>query len=87
MTTNPRIVREDVTFEWDGGPARYVRGQIVDIPPDSELEAAVGKDNLEPLFREPARAPEPPPDAATDEGGPRKARSKQQDDSDDKGDE
>ena len=46
MAANPRIVAEDVTFTWDGAPQRLTKGTLLDVPPNSALERAIGRDKL-----------------------------------------
>lgn len=50
MAANPRVVTEPVTITWDGGPQRLPKGQIIDVPPGSALEEAIGAGRLEPVF-------------------------------------
>lgn len=57
MSDSPRIVTEDVTFQWDGVTQRLPRGQVLDVAPDSALERAIGAQRLRPLG---AVAPQPP---------------------------
>lgn len=51
MAANPRVVTEDVTFTWDGASQRLAKGQLIDVPAGSELEAAIGTEHLEPVLR------------------------------------
>jgi hypothetical protein len=62
MAANPRVVTEAVTITWDGAPQRLAKGQIVDVPAGSALEAAIGEGNLRPMFRAGSTmiVPEPP---------------------------
>jgi len=61
MGTNPRIVTEDRQIFWDGVQQRLPKGQQIDVPPDSPLERAIGRQFLVPL---PGSAPaaEPAPE-------------------------
>jgi hypothetical protein len=38
-----------VTFTWDGSTRTLARRQVLDVPPGSDLEAAIGSANLVPL--------------------------------------
>jgi hypothetical protein len=38
-----------VTFTWDGGAVTLARRQVLDVPPGSALESAIGAGNLVPL--------------------------------------
>lgn len=66
MAANPRVVTEPVTITWDGAPQRLPKGQIIDVPPGSALEAAIGARRLEPVFLPGSTmiAPRPPAAAA-----------------------
>jgi hypothetical protein len=66
MPASPQIVAQETTFLWDGAPQRLPRGQIIDVQPDSALEAAIGKERLVPLF---AARPAPPVEAAAEPPG------------------
>ena len=35
-----------VSFTWDGGTSTLARRQVLDVPPGSDLEAAIGSANL-----------------------------------------
>ena len=35
-----------VSFTWDGGAMRLARRQVLDVPPGSALETAIGSANL-----------------------------------------
>jgi hypothetical protein len=88
MAANPRIVRETVTVTWDGGPQRLVKGQVIDVPPGSALEQAIGAGRLEPLFRPGSTAIAPQAEAEEDTGTQAPAarkRAPQDKDSDEKG--
>lgn len=81
MGGNPRVVAADVTFTWDRVPWRLQRGQIIDVPPGSALEQAIGADLLVPLGGA-APAPQPAAPAAEEtpaqedsQGAPRKSRA------------
>lgn len=50
MAANPRVVTEPVTITWDGAPQYLPKGQIIDVPPGSALEEAIGAGRLEPVF-------------------------------------
>lgn len=63
MAVSPRIVTEDRNITWDGVSQRLPKGQVLDVPPDSPLERAIGADYLVPLRG--AAAPQvPAPEAA-----------------------
>lgn len=49
MAGSARIVTEDVALFWDGVSQRLPKGQVMDVPPGSALEAAIGLDHLVPL--------------------------------------
>jgi hypothetical protein len=38
-----------VSFTWDGGEQRLAAGLVLDVPPGSALEAAIGTGNLSDL--------------------------------------
>ena len=38
-----------VSFTWDGGAMTLARRQVLDVPPGSALETAIGSANLVPL--------------------------------------
>lgn len=38
-----------VTFTWDGGAVTLARRTVLDVPPGSALETAIGAGNLTPL--------------------------------------
>lgn len=87
MAISPRIVTEDRRILWDGVTQRLPKGQVLDVPPGSALEAAIGRDFLVPLpgtaaGQVPAQEPEPEKEAA-----PVKPRviAKKQDDGKDAG--
>jgi hypothetical protein len=65
MAGNPRVVTADATFTWDHATQWLRRGTIIDVPADSPLEAAIGRDRLIPLYGAPAavvpQASEPAP--------------------------
>jgi len=71
MAGNPRIVTEDVRFTWDGVSQRLPRGQVIDVPPGSALEDAIGRHRLVSMFgaapvtvaAEPAEEPQDAPEA------------------------
>lgn len=69
MGLSPRVVTEDVTFTWDGVPARLPKGQVIDVEPGSPLERAIGAGRLVPYGLPPASQPpvaETPAPAAED---------------------
>lgn len=72
MGANPRIVTEDVLFQWDGVSTRLGRGQVLDVTPGSALEAAIGAQRLRPLgavaAQPPAEEPAPQEAGAKDDG-------------------
>jgi len=49
MAANPRIVTADRQIFWDGVQQRLPKGQQIDVPPGSALEAAIGVQFLIPL--------------------------------------
>ena len=53
MAGSPRIVTADATFTWDHASQSLRRGTIIDVPPGSALEHAIGRDKLKPLFGAP----------------------------------
>lgn len=66
MACSPRVVTVDRVITWDGVSQRLPRGQVIDVPPGSQLEAAIGLEHLVPLGAtatskpaEPAATPEP----------------------------
>lgn len=69
MGTRPCVVTADVPILWDGVTQRLPKGQVMDVPPDSALEAEIGLQNLATLSGVPLAAPEPamPEKAAQDE--------------------
>lgn len=42
MAANPYVVNADVTVTWDGVPARFMRGTIIDSPASGALVTALG---------------------------------------------
>lgn len=99
MGANPRIVTEDVTFQWDGVSQRLPRGQVMDVTPGSALERAIGVQRLRPLgavAAQPPAEPAKPAEEAVPEAAPEeepktapvkpKAAAKAQDDSGKDGD-
>lgn len=58
MGLNPRVVALDTYIHWDHVTQRLPRGLVIDVPPGSPLEAAIGADRLAPLG---AITPAPPP--------------------------
>lgn len=76
MGANPRVVTADTTFRWDGAMQRLPRGQVINVPAGSALEAAIGLDRLIPLG---AKAAQPEPavtEAATEaQAAPRRTRA------------
>ena len=81
MGGNPRVVTADVKFTWDHATQRLGRGTIIDVPADSPLERAIGRDKLIPLYGAPAAAvpqaseaaPEPAQEKAPAPRSPAKA--------------
>ena len=67
MAISLRIVTENVHFTWDGVTQRLPKGQVLDVPPDSALERAIGLENLAPVGAVAAQPPaeEPPPQEET----------------------
>jgi len=49
MGLSPRVVTEDRLIAWDGVTQRLPKGQVMDVPPDSPLERAIGAEYLVPL--------------------------------------
>jgi len=72
MSANPHVVTADTEFLWDHAPQPLRRGTIIDVPPGSALEHAIGRDKLKPLYGAPPvtvplasePAPEPVPEPA-----------------------
>jgi hypothetical protein len=42
----PAGAAASVSFDWDGGAQVLQAGQFIDVPPGSDLEAAIGPANL-----------------------------------------
>jgi hypothetical protein len=63
MGANPRIVTQDRHISWDGVTQRLPKGQVLDVPPGSALEAEIGREYLVPLGAVAAQ-PEPEKPAA-----------------------
>lgn len=61
MAVSPRIVTEDRWITWDGVSQRLPKGQVLDVPPDSALERAIGRQYLVPLGAVTPPAPEAAP--------------------------
>lgn len=57
MAISPRIVTQDVVLFWDGVFQRLPKGQVMDVPPDSALEWAIGREHLVPLGATSAQPP------------------------------
>ncbi len=57
MGANPRIVTEDRLISWDGVTQRLPKGQVIDVPPGSALERAIGRQYLVPLGAVAAQPP------------------------------
>lgn len=49
MGLSPRVVTEDRQIAWDGVTQRLPKGQVMDVPPGSALERAIGAEFLVPL--------------------------------------
>lgn len=83
MAASPRIVTADVSFTWDNVPWRLQRGQVIDVPPGSALEQAIGASMLVPLAgaEAAAAAPQPAetPEAAQEPGKPAEDATAQED--------
>jgi hypothetical protein len=79
MAGNPRVVTADATFTWDHATQWLRRGTIIDVPADSPLEAAIGRDRLIPLYGAPSdaapKASEPAPEPAGTEPAPEKEKA------------
>jgi len=69
MGTNPRIVTEDRQIFWDGVTQRLPKGQQIDVPPDSPLERAIGRQYLVPLPGAPVQEAAPTTVVAQGGGG------------------
>lgn len=85
MAGSPRVVTVDTVIQWDGVSQRLPRGQVIDVPPGSKLEAAIGLERLVPLgataTSRPAEPAEPAePAAAPAVPKPRPATGKTQKD-------
>jgi hypothetical protein len=61
MGLSPRVVTEDVVFQWDGVTARLPKGQVIDVAPGSALEEAIGAHRLVPHGVIPPAEETPPP--------------------------
>lgn len=46
MAANPQLVNTTTTFTYDGVSQRVSRGTIIDVPPGSALQTAIGGGNL-----------------------------------------
>lgn len=46
MAANPQIINQDTTVTWDGVSQRIPRGTLIDVPPGSALQTAIGSSNL-----------------------------------------
>jgi hypothetical protein len=75
MAGSPRIVTEDRTIEWDGVSQRLPRGQVIDVPPGSKLEDAIGAEHLVPLGATAAQPPPEPEPAVAEKPAPAKPRT------------
>lgn len=79
MAGSPRVVNETTEFGWDHVTHRLTKGQVIDVPPGSALEDAIGAHRLDPLPPLPASAAEPAAEDGRDDGSPagtRRARAK-----------
>lgn len=65
MGANPRIVTEERWIAWDGVSQRLPKGQVMDVPPGSALERAIGRQYLVPLGAVAAQPPESAPGLVT----------------------
>lgn len=65
MAISPRVVTQDVVLFWDGVFQRLPKGQVMDVPPGSALEWAIGREHLVPLPG--SVAAQPPAQAAAKE--------------------
>lgn len=87
MAVSPRIVTADVVFTWDGVSQRLPKGQVMDVPPGSALEAAIGLKHLVPLgavaAQPPAEKPAPQEELPAEPARPRAAAKKQDSDTKD----
>ena len=75
MGLSPRIVTEDVIFLWDGVPSRLPKGQVLDVPPDSPLERAIGKHRLIPHGTPPPQPAAEAPAVETAEAVPQQEKT------------
>jgi hypothetical protein len=75
MAGSPRVVTEDTTFTWDGVSQRLPKGQVLDVPPGSALERAIGLQNLIPLGAVAAQPPPAPEPAPAEKPAPAKPRT------------
>jgi predicted methyltransferase len=57
MGLNPRIVTQDRLISWDGVMQRLPKSQVIDVPPGSALERAIGAEFLVPLGAVAAQPP------------------------------
>jgi hypothetical protein len=67
MGISPRVVTEARLISWDGVTQRLSKGQVMDVPPGSPLERAIGAQFLVPMPGAEAQAPAP--EAAAAQGG------------------
>jgi hypothetical protein len=74
MAASPRVVTADTRIMWDGVPQRLPRGQVIDVPPGSALEEAIGTENLVPLGATATSRPAAEPAAPAADPAPRKPR-------------
>jgi hypothetical protein len=76
MGLSPRVVTQDRHITWDGVTQRLPKGQVLDVPPGSALERAIGRDYLVPLGAVAAQPePEKPEEKAA--GAPAKEAAPQ----------
>jgi hypothetical protein len=73
MGLSPRIVTETRLILWDGVTQRLPKGQVMDVPPGSPLEAAIGAEFLVPMPGAEAQAPAQ--EVPQEEPAPVKART------------
>jgi hypothetical protein len=69
MGISPRIVTETRLILWDGVTQRLPKGQVMDVPPGSPLERAIGAEFLVPMPGAEAQAPAPEEAAVAAFGG------------------
>jgi hypothetical protein len=82
MGLSPRVVTQDRHITWDGVTQRLPKGQVLDVPPGSALERAIGRDYLIPLGAVAAQPePEKPAEKAAGEPPAKEAAPQKEEES------